>query len=62
MNNVKLERIRHELLQKDVAEYLKINVSTYRRKENTISEFTAKEVKDLARKYNCTTDHLLEGI
>lgn len=62
MNNVKLERLKHNLLQKDLAEYLKINIGTYRKKENNPLEFTVREIKLLSKKYGCSTDRLLEGI
>lgn len=62
MNNISLERIKYDLLQKDIADYLGINISTYRKKEKNPLEFTGAELKKLAKKYNCTIDYLLEGI
>lgn len=61
-NNVKVERIKYNLLQQDIADLLKVNINTYARKERNPLEFTGKELKKLAEKYNCTIDHLLENL
>lgn len=62
MNNISLERLKNNLKQTEVAEILGMNVGTYAKKEKNPLEFIGKEVKVLAKKYNCTIDYLLEGI
>lgn len=60
-NNFTLERIKKNLLQKDIAKVLDLNVNTYCKKENNIKLFTLEELVNLSNFYKCSIDYLAEG-
>ena len=60
MENIRIERLKRNLRQLDVAEYLELSLNTYSRKEKQ-GGFTDKELKVLASKYGCTVDYLIQN-
>lgn len=56
--NLKAERSRLGLTQKDVADQLGIAVPTYSKKENGKQDFTQKEMLELCKILNRTLDEL----
>lgn len=60
MRHYKLYTIRREkgILQRDVAKFLGIHQQTYHQKENGKRDFTLKEVRLLAKYFDCTLDDL----
>lgn len=61
MNNIKLERIKHEKTQIEIAKLIGTSDTTYRAKEKK-GGFFDKELLILAKLYKCSIDHLLEGL
>lgn len=56
---VKLLRLLNGDIQDDNAKLIGCNLSTYNRKENGKSEFTLKELKILAEKYNVKLEKII---
>ena len=57
----RLKNIRqdHDLTQKEIPDYLKIDIKTYNRIENNKGQLTMQHIVDLAAYYKVTTDYLL---
>lgn len=60
MNIVKLLRLTNKYTQDEVSKHIGCTVSTYNRKENAISDFTAQEYVLLSELYNVSVDKLLD--
>ena len=61
MNIIKLLRLTNKYTQDEVAKRIGCTVSTYNRKENSISDFTAKEYVLLSELYNVSVDKLVSN-
>ncbi|CDQ22632.1 helix-turn-helix transcriptional regulator [Halobacillus karajensis] len=56
--NLYIKRREARITKKDLAEEMGIWPETYGKKENGKQDFTLREAKFLAKKFNCTLDEL----
>ncbi|MBC5627559.1 helix-turn-helix transcriptional regulator [Clostridium sp. NSJ-6] len=59
-NLLKAERIKIGITQKNISEYLNIDVSTYSKKENGLIEFKASEIRLLKKVLDLTPQKISE--
>lgn len=58
MRNLKAYRTKYALTQEDMAKILNISTIAYRNKENNLSQFSLKEAKIIADKFNATIEEI----